>query len=102
MRQHGPTDPRISLSAQYPLFATHLRFSFDETQVPLPRLGFPGDALKKEMTIERGKLRQTTSENLSLLPRGPSGLGRDCAIGELSWASRADIDRLDPYRELVL
>ena len=40
-------------------FATHLRFSFDETQVPLPRLGFPGDALKKkEMTIERGRLKR--------------------------------------------
>ena len=31
-------------------FATHLRFSFDETQVPLPALGFPSDALQKTKT----------------------------------------------------
>ena len=44
----GRADAAELIMVRVPLFATHLRFSFDETQVPLSGLRFPGDALKKE------------------------------------------------------
>ena len=54
------------------VFATHLRFSFDETQVPLPVLGFPSDSLQKKNDTLVWQI-ETRSENQKPLPPNQSG-----------------------------
>ena len=48
------------------LFATHLRFSFDETQVPLSRLGFPSDSLQKKNDALVGLRKPETAPSQSV------------------------------------